>query len=348
MPTTLIARACLGVLLHNSVDENVAAPTPLARYAAEHWVTHARVKNVVSRIRDGMERLFDPEAPYFSSWVKLYNVDGIYWVDKPHLQTQIQRGVVPLYYAAFCGLREIVEHLVLKYPQYTNSIRGGAGTALHTASHQRHVYVVRSLLKCGADVNARGSINSSPLHLAVNYSLGLERLEVVRVLLKHNADFNSQDTDDLTPIHYVFLYGVPRGDCPPVVRLLLEHGANPNARDNKRRKPLHLVSSSLVEEFSSEWVISSWLLEVSRILLEHGADVDAEDKEGRSPMQVALAKGQAELVQLLLEYSSKHKCNILHMLATTRTNVRYDALYVFFSPVLCSIILTYTYPGMTA
>jgi hypothetical protein len=58
---TLIARACLSVLLRDPVDENDAATQaatgPLARYSAEHWVSHAQVENVASHIRDGMERL---------------------------------------------------------------------------------------------------------------------------------------------------------------------------------------------------------------------------------------------------------------------------------------------------
>ena len=100
-------------------------------------------------------------------------------------------------------------------------------------------------------------------------------------------------------MHFVFLYGDDHnGDYPQIVPFLLEHSANPNARDNKRQTPLHLVSSS-------ELAVPSWRLEVARILLMHGADVKAEDEKGRTPMQVALAKGQAELVQLLLEYSSK-------------------------------------------
>ena len=329
---TLIARVCLGVLLRDPVDENGAAPTPLARYAAEHWVTHARVKNVASRIRDGMECLFDPARPYFSAWVKLYNVDQLGW--GPELRPNIQPGAAPLYYAAFCGFPETVEHLALKYPQYLNAIGGDAGTALHSASHAGQVEVVCSLIKCGMDVNARGLWGRSPLQFAFGYgSLDVVRclfghgadanfqddnlqtplmfaavggnLEIVRVLLGHNADVNSQDQEGSTPLHAVFLYGDSKGDGPQIVRLLLEHGAHPNARDNKSRTPLHLVWSSENDEFSSELAVPSWRLEVARILLEHGADVDAEDEEGRTPMQVALAKGQAELAQLLSEYCSK-------------------------------------------
>jgi ankyrin repeat protein len=326
---TLIARACLGVLLW---DPDGAATALLALYAAEHWVAHARVENVASRIRDGMERLFDPFRPYFSAWVNLYDVNrGVRWDPDP--QIKIHPGAAPLYYAAFCEFHEIVEHLALKYPQYANAMGGDAGTALHAASDAGHVEVVRLLLKFGLDVDARGRWGQSPLqfasiqgHLNVVQCLvdhGAQaniqsntqltplhlaalggHLKIVRVLLEHNADANSQDKDGLTPMHDVFLYGETKGDYPQIVRLLLEHGANPNARDNKRQTPLHLVSSSQREEFSSEWVASLWKLEVARILLAHGADVDAQDEEGRTPMQVALAKGHVELVELLSEYCS--------------------------------------------
>ena len=63
------------------------------------------------------------------------------------------------YHAAYIGFHEIVEHLILKYPHYVNTISGSAGTALHSASTSNagHVKVLHSLLKYGADVNARGA-----------------------------------------------------------------------------------------------------------------------------------------------------------------------------------------------
>ena len=66
----------------NPVDENGATTAPLAQYAAMYWVTHAQVKNIASRIRDGMDCLFDPDRPYFTAWVKLY--DQRRWVDDLH------------------------------------------------------------------------------------------------------------------------------------------------------------------------------------------------------------------------------------------------------------------------
>lgn len=66
---TVLAQASFGVLLRDSDVTNGADSTPLARYAAEHWVTHTQVENVASRVRNGMERLFDPAKPYFDAWV---------------------------------------------------------------------------------------------------------------------------------------------------------------------------------------------------------------------------------------------------------------------------------------
>src|SRR5713101_7072392 len=75
---TVLAEACLAVLLRlgEIVDEdNVKDKFPLARYAAEHWVDHARFENVSSHIREGMEQLFAPNKPYFAAWLQVHDID---------------------------------------------------------------------------------------------------------------------------------------------------------------------------------------------------------------------------------------------------------------------------------
>ena len=325
----LIAKACLGFLLQDPVDESDAtSPSPLARYAAKHWVTHAKVENVSSRIRNGMESLFDPERPYFSTWVKLYDFSQhrSYSAYCNKLNSEMLPEAASLYHAAFIGFHEIVEQLALKYPQYARAISGHVGTALHSASVGGHVKAVRSLLVCGVDVDLRGSYNMSPLQFASLYGhLDVVRcllehdadanfqgdehttplslaaveghLEIVRMLLEHDADISTQDKDGSTPLHRVFIYG-PISESnrrPETVRLLLERGTNPNAQNNDHDTPLHLAASGF----------SSQVLELVRILLAHGADVDLEDERGKTPLQVALARGNTEMSQLLSEYRSK-------------------------------------------
>ena len=70
---TVLAQACVTVLLQGPDITNDAGSMPLV--GAEHWVTHAQVKNVMSRVCDGLEYLFDPAKPYFEAWVQSHNFD---------------------------------------------------------------------------------------------------------------------------------------------------------------------------------------------------------------------------------------------------------------------------------
>ncbi|KAH9027474.1 ankyrin repeat-containing domain protein [Lactarius deliciosus] len=264
--------------MRDPVDQDVADNISLAPYAARHWVTHAQVENVASRIRDGIQYLFDPSNPYFSSWVRLHDVDYASLLDDFH--TEIQPEAAPLYHAAFCGLNEVVTNLVFENPQYASAIGGGCGTALHAASLQGHVQVVRSLLQCGVDVDVRGLWNWTPLH----YASWWGSVNVVQCLLDYGADANSRGELQATPLSVAAIRG--RLD---VVRVLLVHRADVSCRDS--RGPLHLVPSSR--------------LEVARILLEHGADVDAEDQEGRTPFLAASEEGRNPIARLLSEYRSR-------------------------------------------
>ena len=75
---TIMAQACLSILLRQDnliEDSSVEKRSPLAGYAAEHWVRHAQFEDVASRIK-GMEYLFDPDKPYFAAWCQLHDIDS--------------------------------------------------------------------------------------------------------------------------------------------------------------------------------------------------------------------------------------------------------------------------------
>ena len=249
---TLIARACLGVLLRDPVDESGAVSAPLAPYAARYWVTHAQVENVASRIRDGMECLFDPDRPYFSAWVKLYVVDRRgFGADS---QLKIKPGAAPLYCAAFCKFHEIVESLTLKYPQYANATGGDTGTALHSASNAGHVEVVRSLLKCGVDVDARGRWGRSPLHFASVQG----HLNVMQCLVDHGANPNARDNERRTPLRLVASshYLPSSSSRLETARILLAHGADVDAKDSEGKTPMQVAleeGQTKLVQFLSEY-----------------------------------------------------------------------------------------------
>jgi hypothetical protein len=109
---TILAKACLGVLLrlNNGLLDgyDLEDNFPLAEYAAEHWVGHAQFGNVSSRVRGGMEELFDPMKPFFAVWIQLHDIDTEPSAESAFFRFVVEPSkrfpaLVPLYYAANCG-----------------------------------------------------------------------------------------------------------------------------------------------------------------------------------------------------------------------------------------------------
>ena len=290
---TILAQACMSVLLQaddHPEQSDVAKSSPLAKYSAEHWVTHAQFQSVSSLLRKAMEYLLDPDKPYFMAWLRLHDIDNYSWRQSSSLDLHPVRlisGVTPLYYAALCGFQDLVEHLVINYPHHVNTCGGYFMTPLIAALARRHFQTAELLRHNGADVDVRGEIGRTLLHSAACYG----DLELVRVLLNYKADVNARTNMGWTTIHYVS-HGcqgsvIPNicQSLPDVARLLLEHGADMNTQisDGSGTTPLHLST-----EFNN--------IEVVRVLLEHGANVDAEDSKGRTPYQIASAKGYDEIM----------------------------------------------------
>jgi hypothetical protein len=73
---TVIAQACLAILLQSDHNDGAESTSPLSQYAAQHWVDHAHFGDVSLRVEDGMRRLFDPAKPYFTAWLNSYDPDN--------------------------------------------------------------------------------------------------------------------------------------------------------------------------------------------------------------------------------------------------------------------------------
>jgi hypothetical protein len=71
---TILAQSCLGVLLRLDDRDNVD-DIPLVKYAAQHWIEHARFENVPSHIRGAMEYFFDTDKPHWPAWCRVQKVD---------------------------------------------------------------------------------------------------------------------------------------------------------------------------------------------------------------------------------------------------------------------------------
>jgi hypothetical protein len=293
----ILAQACMSTLLRldDRIEENdVKSSSPLAEYAAEHWVSHAKYENVSSCLRKAMEYLFDLDKPYFAAWQQLYDIDTnpsnskfFQFAPWPHEKSD----AVPLYYAALCGFQELVEHLIVKYPQHVDARGGYFVTPLVAALAGKHFPTAEILRDKGAHPNVRGHRSKTPLHSAVYYG----DLQMIQVLLEYKADVDARDDYRKTPLHYLSRNSPSAHDLfqsRNVIRILLEHSADLNAPDNDLSTPLHIAARSRA-------------VEVVRVLLEHGANVGVEDNKGQTPFQVASPYGYFEVIKSLSEHGAK-------------------------------------------
>ena len=331
---TIVAKACLSVLVRlgglvdkDNVEDHVEDKFPLARYAAEHWVDHARFENVSSHIREGMEQLFDPKKPHFAAWLHIHNVDTA-----PHYSSALYYFIkfdksdtaTPLYYAALCGFYDLAEQLIVTHPHQVNTTGGHCVSPLGAALNGGHLEIAQLLYERGADIDVlgRGSrtllrgasipghlgivqwllsrganltvpdelFGWTPLHAAAYYG----HIEISQLLLEYKADKNTQSLHGETPLHNVSEVGHDN-----IARLLLEHGADVDAQDNSRNTPL-LVA------------LKHGCLEIARLLVEHGANIDAENDEGWTALQVASERGHTisrSFCQTLVPSEETYRCS---------------------------------------
>jgi ankyrin repeat protein len=282
---TILAQACLGVLLRldERVDRKSIKDFPLVQYAAQYWPPHAGVENVSSRIKNGMECLFDADKPYFATWLWIYDEDKSEWDRSMSTERPRKPAAVPLYYAARFGFRDLAEHLIAEHPEDVNSEGGTEVTPMHAAASAGHANILSLLIEHGADLNGRGRLGNAPLRQASENG----NLEAGQLLLNCGADIDARNESNNSAL----AGAIYRGHVE-FARMLLDRGALINAREYVGRTPLHYAAMHQK-------------VESARLLLERGADVNVRDDDGNTPSQVeSLVEGSPspEIVELISEY----------------------------------------------
>ena len=326
---TILVQACLGVLFHldDAVNEDNTEDVPLAEYAAQHWLDHARFENVSPRIQVAMEHLFDADKPHLETWLQVHDIDAKAWF-MPY--PSILRAQ-PLYYAAMCGLYDLAKHLIVKHPEHVNAIGGRNATPLMAALVKEHFRVADMLHQHGADVHVRDDWNRTLLHPTsvdglvdtvrwlLNHGMDVNspgydgwsalhsaayrgHVQVAQILLGHKADVNARNVRGAVPLH-IAACPVRRDGLIPKMQLLLNHGADINVRDDEGSTPLH--HSSHVDTNDNLRYMKTGTVEGTRFLLEHGASIDAVNNMGETPRQRAAEWGNIKIAEFLLEYGTK-------------------------------------------
>ncbi len=161
-----------------------------------------------------------------------------------------------------------------------NDIDERSMTALHWASGNGNVEMVKILIDNGANVNAQEKSGYTPLHFAAGKGFN----DVISVLVKSGADINKPAADNSTPLHF-------SAECDQTgsVNLLVKLSANVNAQESSGKRVLHIISKSKSD--STETVF---------LLIKAGADVNALDTEENTALHYSLAAKSGPNSKMLL------------------------------------------------
>jgi ankyrin repeat protein len=229
-----------------------------------------------------------------------------------NVNAETDAGETALHRATDRGDEKLVRALLIHGADTSPQPTGFVGTVLHTASGMGEIGIVQALLDAGANPNALGPSQITPLQIAINegndevVELLLERgalpdpqaqgspttalhiaatkgdLAAVRLLLAHSANPDSLNHEGSTPL----LEAVAEENTR-VAELLLRHGANPNIRNS------HLDSAL-------SWAVYKDNTDLVRTLLDNGADPLLQDRDG----ETALAFAKSERVRKLLRHAA--------------------------------------------
>ncbi len=134
-------------------------------------------------------------------------------------------------------------------------------------------------LEAGADVNAKGEYERTPLYIATKHGY----TDVVRLLIDNGANVNSADEYGSTPLMEAAWRGYT-----DIAELLIKKNAEVNHRDENERTPLYLAA----------WDGNADMVE---LLINNGADVNAKRSRGDGALYAAAKTGNANVVRLLIE-----------------------------------------------
>lgn len=153
---------------------------------------------------------------------------------------------------------------------------------LHVAAAFGLYGLVEMLIKQGADVTQKGSMDLQALHLAVNFRPDNDsqkelKFNTVKVLIEHGADVNSK-TYRINPFS-----GLLRNEPElRLVQLFLTHDAQPDESEDKFNIPIH-VYARVGDN-----------LEVFKALLDK-AEVDVSDARGKTMLHRTLVRKKPNL-----------------------------------------------------
>ena len=152
---------------------------------------------------------------------------------------------------------------------YINKADIFGNTAILYAAYRGNIFIVKSLIECGADINITSKKGLNVLHMAAQ---GNNPNLIIYFIKKYNISVLSQDEQGNTPLHWACY-----NSSEEAINFLLSYMTDKkdiNIKNKEGKTPLHI--SILTEKPS-----------LIKKLIKRGADINIKDKEGKTPIDLA-------------------------------------------------------------
>jgi ankyrin repeat protein len=166
----------------------------------------------------------------------------------------------------------------------------GGQTALILATKMNRLDVVRSLLQCGADVEAATDHGEVAVHFAASIFDSPSRLRFLDALLQAGADVNEETNEGLTPLMIA-----ARAVAEDAISVMIRAGADVNAADRSGDTALLKVLQSGNSRMAAS---------VS-LLLEAGADVAHANAAGQTGLKLAAGPDIPDPVRYMIQKAAQ-------------------------------------------
>lgn len=109
-------------------------------------------------------------------------------------------------------------------------------TALHWAALKGNHTICEILIRNGANIGAKNSLDQTHLQCAAMHV----HLNAAKVLISHQADVNALDSLRQSPLHWAVLH---EEDCERFIELLLKHQANVEVKNELGLTPARIADA---------------------------------------------------------------------------------------------------------